>query len=86
MHRRIVILTMLFFLSISSQAQDKKQKAREDGTQAVKLADEGKLDEAIVILTECHKLDPETMDYMYEIGYCHYHKKDYARQQSALMK
>src|ERR1044072_4083207 len=75
-----ILLTLIVTCSLYSAqcySQDSKSIAKEKGTAAVKLADEKKYDEAIAVLREAHQLDPEAMEYMYEIGYCHYAKKDY---------
>lgn len=57
--------------------QSNKEKALEKGNQAIKLEDEGKIDEAIKLLEQSLKLDPDNINYPYELGYAYYAKKDY---------
>jgi tetratricopeptide (TPR) repeat protein len=41
--------------------------------------DEGQIDQSIELLTRAEKLDPNRIDYPYEIAYAHYLKKNYEK-------
>ena len=60
-----------------SFAQSNKEKALEKGQEAIKLMDNGKVDESIKLLEEAQKLDPGRFDYPYELAYAHYLKEDF---------
>src|SRR5689334_25333564 len=78
----IKTLGLLLLLTAATQftfGQSNKEKALEKGKQAVALEDEGKFDEAITLLEEAQKLDPDYIDYPYELGYAYYAKKDYKK-------
>jgi len=59
--------------------QTNQEKALEKGNKAVALEDEGKFEEAIKLLEEARKLDPEHIAYPYELGYAYYAQKDYKK-------
>lgn len=69
----------LIFLLISNAfyAQTNNEIAWEKAKDAIKLMDEGKIEESIKILKECEKLDPDNYTYPYEIAYAHVIQKDY---------
>ncbi len=72
----------LFIFLIVGQivyGQSNQDKALEKGNQAMKLEDDGKFDEAIKLLEEAQKLDPERLSYPYELGYAYYAQKDYKK-------
>jgi len=71
----LILLTVLFFQNINSQ--NNKEIALTKGREAIKLMDEGKLDESILLLNDAKKLDSERFDYPYELAYAYYLKKDY---------
>ena len=54
-----------------------KEKALAKGREAVELIDNGQLDESIKLLKEAQKLDPERIDYPYELALVQYMKEDY---------
>lgn len=56
-----------------------KEKALEKGKEAIKLMDSGKFDESIKLLEEAQKLDPDDINYPYELGYAYYAKEDYKK-------
>jgi tetratricopeptide (TPR) repeat protein len=59
-------------------AQTGKQAALEKANAAVKLEREGNnYDEAIKLLQEAHKLDPENIEYVYEIAFAYALKQEY---------
>lgn len=67
-------------------AQNNKQTALEKAKEAIKIMDDGKLDESILLLEESQKLDPENFDYPYEIAYANYQKQDYKKAIEILEK
>ncbi len=77
----IKIFGLLAFLIAGQIAfgQTNKEKALEKGNQAVKLEDDGKVDEAIKLLEEAQKLDPDNYNYPYELAYAYYATKDYKK-------
>ena len=80
MIRKSVLLIILFlFIGNIAIGQNDKEKALELAQNGIKLMDEGKLNESIDLLEQAQKLDPERMDYPYEIAYANYRKKDYPR-------
>jgi len=83
---RIVIISVVFFLGQVIFAQDKKQIALDKGLAAIKLMDEGKLDESIKLLEEAEKLDPDRFDFPYEMAYAYYMKTDYKEAAKILEK
>lgn len=72
----ISILAILLF-SISGFAQSDKEKAHNLGREAIEEMDGGNIDEAIELLEQAMKLDPERIDFPYEIAYAHYLDQDY---------
>ncbi|RTQ46788.1 tetratricopeptide repeat protein [Hymenobacter gummosus] len=76
---KILCLTLLALglAAGTTRAQSPKEQAREKGITAVRIMDEGKVDEAIALLTEARRLDPTDYNYPYELGYAYYLKKDY---------
>ncbi len=79
MMNKIKTFGLLLFIIIGQIAygQTDKEKALEKGQEAIKLMDNGKVDESIKLLEEAQKLDPERFDYPYELAYAHYLKEDY---------
>ena len=80
MTNTIKTVAMWFLLTAwqTSFAQNTNQeKAVELGIEAVKLMDNGEIDKSIQLLKEAKKLDPQNMDFPYEIAYAQYLKKDY---------
>ncbi len=76
--RHILVLT---FLLIAGQiaGQTNKEKALTKGREAIKLMDNGQITESIKLLEESMELDPDNIDYPYEIGYAHYITKEYQK-------
>lgn len=72
-----IIVLLLFALSASAQRENSKEKALALAREAITLMDEGEIDESIKMLKEAEKLDPDRIDYPYEIAYAYYLKKDY---------
>lgn len=88
MRKKITYLIIVLLLSSSQLifAQSNKDKALEKGRAAIKLMDEGKLDESIKLLEEAQKLDPDMFDYPYEMAYAYYAKADYKKAIKILEK
>jgi len=72
-----LILILSFGFSSISQTKENKNKAYEIALEAIKIMDQGKLDESIKMLEKAIKLDSKNYNYPYEIGYAYYLKKDY---------
>lgn len=68
---------LLLIVSQFSFGQTNKDKALEIGNQAVKLEDQGDYKDAIKLFEEAHKLDPDKIDYPYEIAYSYMQLKEY---------
>lgn len=68
-------LVLLSFLS--SVAQTDKEKAKALLKQAIRIMDQGDIDESIVLLDSARKLDPTNFVYDYETGFAYQMKKDY---------
>jgi tetratricopeptide (TPR) repeat protein len=79
MTKTIKTIGLLLFIAVGQIAfgQTNKEKALEKGQEAIKLMDNGKLDESIKLLEEAQKLDPDRFDYPYELAYAHYFKEDF---------
>ncbi len=85
MHKLIFVL--LFHLSsFPLLAQTNKEIAYSKGMEAIKLMDEGKIDESINILKVCQKLDPDNYVYPYEIAFAHVQKDEYGKAIKILNK
>lgn len=78
LHYTVLIVLFIGILP-GVQAQDNKSKAHDLGMQAVKLEDEGKFKEALDLLQQAQKLDPDNIDFPYEMGYTYYAQKDYKK-------
>lgn len=88
MTRTIKTFGLLLFITAGQIAfgQSNKDKALAKGQEAIKLMDNGKLDESIKLLEEAQKLDPDRFDYPYELAYAYYAKEDYKRSVKILEK
>lgn len=75
--RSIFILFLSLFLFQVSHAQTNEEIAKEKGSEAIKLMDDGHIERSIELLEEARKLDPKSMIYPYEIAFAYYLKKDY---------
>lgn len=64
-------------LALTTYAQTDKEKARELGMEAIKEMEAGNSKDAIKLLEQSKKLDPNNIDYPYEIAYAHYLDKGY---------
>jgi len=89
MVRKAIKTIGLFYLLITAQiafAQSDKEIALTKGREAIKLMDGGKIEESIKLLEEAQKLDPDRIDYPYELAYANYLKKDYKESIKILEK
>ncbi len=69
-------ICLLLTVSQLSHAQSNKEAARAMAREAIRLEDEeGKFDEALKLLDEARKLDPENIDHPYEMALYLYRKK-----------
>lgn len=78
----IIILTY----SLASYGQNEQEEALKLGYKAVEMIDNGKQLEAIDLLKQAKKLDPENIDYTYEIAYAYYTLKEYKKAIKILKK
>ncbi len=79
---KIKIIGFLLFVTAGQIAYGqttKKEKALEKGKAAIELMDNGKFDESIKLLEEAQKLDPDDINYPYELAYVYYARKDYKK-------
>ena len=64
--KNFISLFLIFTSSlVFSQTVNEKNDALNKAKIAIKLMDEGKIDESIIILKESQKLDPQNFDYPY---------------------
>jgi tetratricopeptide (TPR) repeat protein len=76
---RIFYALLFVLIAGSSFAQNNKEQALAKGHEAIELMEKGQITESIRLLVESMKLDPENIDFPYEIGYAHYMTKDYQK-------
>jgi len=81
-----VFLFVIFTQVALGQTDKEKALALEKGMEAIKLIDNGKIDESIILLKEAQKLDPERLDYPYEIAYAYYLQGNYKKASKILKK
>jgi len=74
---KIVGIIFLFVLTNLASGQTNKEEALEIAMEAITLMDNGQIEESIELLKEAEKLDPERIDYPYEIAYAYYIDKNY---------
>lgn len=72
--------------AVGAAGQDNTEKAREKITEAIKIMDSGKPAEAIPLLQEAEKLDPDNIDIPYERSYALYMMQDYKSARDILKK
>jgi tetratricopeptide (TPR) repeat protein len=73
-------MSVLAVIAISTYAfsqADDQTKARELGMKAIKEMDRGNIEKSIKLLEQAEELDPENVDYPYEIAYAHYLSQNY---------
>ena len=82
-----LLLTVTFITCcLTTTAQTDAEKARAKVGKAIELMDNGSIDESIVILEECEKLDPKNYLYPYEIAFAYVKKKEYDKAIRILKK
>lgn len=74
---RMISFVLIFAIRQTAYGQTDKEQAQLKAQKAVKLMDNGKVDESISLLEEAQKLDPDRFDFPYELAYAHYLKEDY---------
>ena len=75
MKKHLISLLTLIILTAGQTVQgqvDPKLQAEEKAKEAIKLMDNGKLDESIQLLEAAQQLDPQRFEYPYEIAYALY--------------
>jgi len=72
-------ILFFFALSITVYGQSDKQKAHDLGMKAIQEMEKGNIDKALDLLKQAKKLDPENVDYPYEMAYAHYMAKEYKK-------
>src|SRR5688572_8524880 len=79
MNKIISSIALVLFLTAGQVAfgQNNKDLALAKGQEAISLMDKGKIEESIKLLKEAQKLDPDRLDYPYELAYAYHLKKDY---------
>ncbi|MCR8556193.1 tetratricopeptide repeat protein [Mucilaginibacter sp. BJC16-A38] len=85
---KTIAATLIFIaaFTFSCFAQTPKETAHQKGVEAVKLEDAGKFDDALKLLDEAQKLDPDNIVYPYEMGYCYYSQEHYQKVVDLLEK
>ncbi|MEO1514378.1 MAG: tetratricopeptide repeat protein [Bacteroidota bacterium] len=68
---------LLLLSGLSIQAQTNEELARQKAVEAIKLMDNGQLEESIVLLQESKKLDSTNYIYAYEIALANVYLKNY---------
>lgn len=71
-----IILLFILAISINTIGQ-RNEIAWNKAKEAIKLMDDGKIDESILLLEECQKIDNTDYTYPYEIAFAYIKKKDY---------
>jgi tetratricopeptide (TPR) repeat protein len=83
----IIAFTISLTLAKSGYSQTNKEIAVAKAEQAIKVEDEeGKYDEAIQLLEEARKLDPDNINYPYEVAFAYSGKKEYKKASDILEK
>lgn len=79
MKKRLFFVAFLVatLFCLGSYAQTNKETALAKAREGVKLGDEDKFDEALKLLDEAQKLDPDNITYPYEIAYIYYRQEKY---------
>jgi len=75
--RKALFLILFSCFASFVYSQSESEKALEKAKEAIQLMDDGKFDESIKLLKEAQKLDPDKYEYIYELAYAYFLKKDY---------
>ena len=88
MKNKIKTFGLLLFIIVGQlvYGQNNKEKALAKVLEAIKLMDNGKLDESVKLLEEAQTLDPDRFDYPYELAYAYYSKENYKEAVKILEK
>lgn len=82
--KTIILILLVATGQLATGQSNNKEKALDKGREAIRLMDEGKYDESIKLLREAQKLDPDDINYPYELAYAYYAKKDYKKAKKYL--
>lgn len=74
---RKIIIVLLTVFTITAYGQTKKEKAYNLSVKATEEMESGNIKGAIKIFGKAKKLDPDEINYPYQIAYANYLKKDY---------
>jgi tetratricopeptide (TPR) repeat protein len=84
---KVFALSLLLVTGQFIYAQTNKETALSKAKEGIRLEDEeGKFDEAIKLFEEAQKLDPENINYPYEMAYAYTHKEEYKKASDILEK
>ncbi len=88
MKKGIQLIGLIMFIMIGqiTFGQSNQDKALQIAMKAVELMDKGKLDDGIKLMKQAQKLDPDRIDYPYEIAYAYCLKGDYKASVKILKK
>jgi hypothetical protein len=75
--KKFLIFVIILLANIQIYSQTNIEQAKTLGTQAVKLINEKKTNDAIDLLKKAQKLDPKSIYYPYEIAVAYYDKEKY---------
>ncbi len=83
-----ILIIMLFFIGLTNLAysQNKEAQALEIAMEAIKLMDKGDFDQSIELLKKSENLDPENINYPYEMALAYTHQKKYKEAIQTLEK
>jgi tetratricopeptide (TPR) repeat protein len=84
--KKLLLTVTLIACCLTAIAQTNAEKAHAKLGEAIKLMDNGNIDESIAILEECEKLDPKSFIYPYEIAFAYSKKKEYDKTIKILKK
>lgn len=75
----LVWILLIAATRLANAQTNDKDLALAKGKEAISLMDNGQFDQSIKLLEEAQKLDPENINYPYELAYAYYAKKDYKK-------
>jgi tetratricopeptide (TPR) repeat protein len=79
-HTIALAVIALFATAQPAYCQTDKDKAHDKAEEAIKMEDEGgNIKDAIKLLEQAQKLDPDNTVYTYELGYAYYSENDYKK-------
>lgn len=83
---KTITIAILTLLTIAVYGQNNQEKAYELGMKAIEKMEAGDIQESIKLLEESMELDPDNINYPYEIAYAHYLDKNYQKAIKVLKK